>query len=487
MLVQSVAAQSGDTDDVELGGTMFFTYIVFPLLYFIHKTILVKQVKRSMYAESEDVESAEPSVLQAPERPALVQPEILEFDMKDELPDAIEHREKALKQALKNLNRRWRSEFLASVVYVTLPVLMGILSRRSYQDALWMVIGLVVIYFVLISISYAINRADFRPENWSFGIAAPQLKWVEMIIKPLMNPGYDIALWLILGGILILGTSPWDVAADSITGEPTPMLFFIGVCIAVAFHLGLVVKRWFVPHEGPNVKLLVLRVFGSSKSAVLTFDRLIRFWRKFGLHFTIDDPDYAKHRYRFFQFRTLTQFFVLFFAGAISIWVSLVILALMIAYDWYGLIKRRPVRDQEHARQRIQEIITKSRHSDGTFKDLRMVAFMNTWKLVVDEFVKVADVVLFDLREYTDERKGAQYEVDFIFDTFPANRIVFLRTADSDQEAIHRLILDRWAELREGSPNMNLPDPVIRIYVSTKQKGKDVQGLMDLLLTAAQQ
>jgi len=34
---------------------------------------------------------------------------------------------------------------------------------------------------------------------------------------------------------------------------------------------------------------------------------------------------------------------------------------------------------------------------------------------------------------------------------------------------------------------MNLPDPVIRIYVSTKQKGKDVQGLMDLLLTAAQQ
>jgi hypothetical protein len=35
------------------------------------------------------------------------------------------------------------------------------------------------------------------------------------------------------------------------------------------------------------------------------------------------------------------------------------------------------------------------------------------------------------------------------------------------------------------SPNASIPDPVIRIYVSDKQKGHDVQGLMDLLLTAA--
>ncbi len=485
ILVSSAAAQNSGTDDADLWGTMFFSYIVFPLLYIIHKSILVRQVKRSMHALSENVDSEFPMVLDAPERLAQVQPEILEFDMKNELPGAVEHREKVLKQALKNLNRRWRSEFLASVVYIMLPMLMGILSRQVYQETWWVVISLVVIYFILISISYAINRADFRPENWSFGLAAPQLKWVEMIIKPLMNPGYDILLWLFLGGILISGTYPGAAPEDSLSSEATPMLFFIGVCIAVVFHLGLLVKRWFAPHDGPNVKLLVLRVFGSSRSAVLTFDRLIRFWRKFGLHFTIDDPDFARHRYRFFQFRTLTQFFLVFFAGVISPWASLTIFALIVINDWYGLIIRRPVRDQEHARQRIQQVMAKPRHTDGTFKDLRMVAYMNTWKLIVDEFVKVADVVLFDVREYTEQRKGAQYEVDFIFDTFPADKVVFLRNADSDQEAIHRLILDRWAQLREGSPNIDIPDPVIRIYISGKQKGPDVQGLMDLLLYVA--
>ena len=114
-----------------------------------------------------------------------------------------------------------------------------------------------------------------------------------------------------------------------------------------------------------------------------------------------------------------------------------------------------------------------------------MVAFMNTWKLVVEEFIKVADVVLFDLREYTEEREGSQYEVNFLFDTYPANRIVFLQNADSDRDAIHHMILDCWRELLQGSPNTNIPDPVVRIYVSDKQKGKDVQGLIDLLLTAA--
>ncbi len=485
ILAPSAAAQNGGTDDADLWGTMFFSYIVFPLLYIIHKTILVRRVKRSMHALSEDVGSEYPMVLDVPGRPAQVQPEILEFDMKNDLPEALEHREKVLSQALNNLNRRWRSEFFASVVYVSLPMLMGILSRQPYQETWWVVIVLVAIYFILISISYAINRADFSPENWSFGLAAPQLKWIEMIIKPLLNPGYDILLWLFLGGVLISGTYPGAAPEDSLSSEATPMLFFIGVCIAVAFHLGLLVRRWFAPHEGPNIKLLVLRVFGSSRSAILTFDRLIRFWRKFGLHFTIDDPDFAKHRYRFFQFRTLTQFFLVFFAGAISAWASLIIFALIVIYDWHGLIIRRPVRDQEHARQRIQQTMAKPRKADGTFKDLRMVAYMNTWKLVVDEFIKVVDVVLFDVREYTEQRKGAQYEVDFIFDTFPADRVVFLRTTDSDQEAIHRLIMDRWAQLRESSPNRDIPDPVIRIYVSGKQKGPDVQGLMDLLLYVA--
>jgi hypothetical protein len=156
-----------------------------------------------------------------------------------------------------------------------------------------------------------------------------------------------------------------------------------------------------------------------------------------------------------------------------------------VGFDWFELLKRRPVLSQEHARQRIQKTLARPRYMDGTFRDLRMSAFMNTWKLVVDEFVNVADVVLFDLREYSEKRTGSQYEVDFLFDTFSVYRIVFLIRKNSDKEAIHRMILNSWAAMREGSPNMSIKDPVIRIYVNNKQNAPEVQGLMDLLLTAA--
>ena len=62
---------------------------------------------------------------------------------------------------------------------------------------------------------------------------------------------------------------------------------------------------------------------------------------------------------------------------------------------------------------------------------------------------------------------------------------MFLRAADGDTHAIHRRLRSRWQELREGSPNATLATPVIRICVSGDQKGKDVQGLVDLLLSAA--
>ena len=290
-----------------------------------------------------------------------------------------------------------------------------------------------------------------------------------MIFELIFSPMLDTVLWLVLGSSMVF---------VSFFFTNVPNMFFIGMYSAIALHLGLLIHRWFSRIEGPNIKLLVLRVFGSSKSAEFTFDKLKKFWRKFGLHFTIDDPDYAEHRYRLFQFKYLVV--LIPYVG------GLLFIAILI-HDWLELFKRRPVQDQERAHQRIRKMLVRPRDINGNFKDLRMAAYMNTWKLVVDEFVKVADVVLFDLREYTEKRKAAQYEVDFIFDTYPANRIIFLRDIASDKEAIQQLILDRWAELREGSPNLDTLEPVVKEYVSNTQKEHDVQGLMDLLFSAAQE
>ena len=101
-----------------------------------------------MYAKSGKVESEKASELKIPNRPAPVQLQILEFDVTNELPAAIELREKIITTALKDLNRRWRSQFIACVMYVVLPLLIGFEPLTSYQETWDNFIAWVVTYFL---------------------------------------------------------------------------------------------------------------------------------------------------------------------------------------------------------------------------------------------------------------------------------------------------------------------------------------------------
>ena len=50
------------------------------------------------------------------------------------------------------------------------------------------------------------------------------------------------------------------------------------------------------------------------------------------------------------------------------------------------------------------------------------MCYDNTWKIAVAEFVSVANVVLMDLRGYSTNRKGCDYEVDLLLDQMPIAR-----------------------------------------------------------------
>lgn len=69
---------------------------------------------------------------------------------------------------------------------------------------------------------------------------------------------------------------------------------------------------------------------------------------------------------------------------------------------------------------------------------------------------------------------------------------MFLRDPITDQNSVHKLLKERFAELREGSPNRPKESPkgaaqppVMHVYVTSDEKGDDVQSLLDLLLAAA--
>ena len=161
-----------------------------------------------------------------------------------------------------------------------------------------------------------------------------------------------------------------------------------------------------------------------------------------------------------------------------------VAIALTLAYE-YRRIDREFIRSQEDLQGRLARLDAHPLQADFTFKGMPAMCYDNTWRIAVSEFVKRADALLMDLRGFSGERKGCEYEVDFLLDTMPINQILFMVDSESDRDLVRRLITDRWAELRTTSPNLDLPDPTARLYVSGEQDGGDVQGLLDQLLAGA--
>jgi len=260
---------------------------------------------------------------------------------------------------------------------------------------------------------------------------------------------------------------------------------------------------------------LILRVFGDKKQTSLTFGKITNFWKHFGSWFTVVDTSLIKRQNRFFTFKTLFVLLVLFF---IALFIGLnmgeylipiikwfipdgraseseirefaVIPGMIIAWIiylqyWQFKISRSYAKDIEDIRKKLHKTLKRPRKLNLTFKSLPMFCYDNTWKLAVSEFIKHSRAILMDLRGFSEERKGCEYEIDFLLDTFPINKILFLADAKNDRSLIQKTILERWEFLRENSPNVDLKNPKARVFVSNTQDERDVQSIIDLLIVSA--
>ena len=478
---------------------MSFSFYVAPVLLIIHRILLVGKVKRSMFADSENPQFDAPEILSSPEKPTATLPAIIEFNAQTETEGLQDLRKHFISRAARHLNHRFLIGLVASLAYIAVPAALAEIAGEAYKKTWDAMIPMVVLYFSLVCIGYFVGRAEYRASSGTFSFSLPEVGLIKFVFRLIARPQSEFYVFVFFA-LLFSGVSNPSMPFEETTAVATPLAansfaYHWGVHLVIAMHFLALLKRRSVALDTSNTKLLILRVFGKAGSSRFTFGRVIRFWRKFGVHFTIDDPGFAKYRFRFFQWSTLFKIVFLFMAsavgsvahemgshGAIAGLIPFVAVAILAGIDWRNLLKDLPVDSRKQVRECIEKVVSKPAKPNGDFRHLRMVCYMNTWKMVVDEYIRHADVVLMDLREFNAERGGSSYEVDYLFDTFPIQKIVFLRDEESDVTAIHELINDRWKEIREGSPNLNLPEPEILLFVADKKDGQDVQALIDLLL-----
>lgn len=454
----------------------------------------------------------------APEVVAQRAPRLNIFSTDVPLAGAVQTRERFVARALTEFRAAFRTDVAVAIGYVALPIAGGLIDRMRGGTADAFAPGLTagILWLLLASAGYVLHRSQFRAvesrsvlERGLFGLLnvvfvvitiasvvlrgmnPTVLKWAaEQVLRPAMRVLVACG-YVAIVAVMALSIGGWTGA---------------GLGLAALLHVYLLVQFVYRVRDRPGVRLLVLRVFGFDASAQFTFDGVLRFWSHFGHFFTIVDSTYWRHRNRLRSWRTLGDALVatVCVLGAVLLAlgsVSLVHLneniapvaalafaiAALAAYTRFSdrRMKASFVQNHDQLSQLLTQLDAHPRSIGLGYKSLEIRCHLDTWRMAVAGFADTADAVLMDLRGYSDARKGCQFEVNFLLDTVPLERVVFLVDAALDGQVLTQLILSAWRDLRSTSPNLNNATPQVQIYKASARDEPDIQGILDLLIHAS--
>lgn len=444
-----------------------------------------RKVSRMMLAKS-DVPSANAlAELESPEVLATTKPRLLVSYDSAPTQELI-----AIRQSLIALARRlfWRTfsrDLIAAAGYFILSVLTIRIFHSSMEDSSYeLLIAFTIFASLLLRLFF--HRNQLVPKNADFDGGESDLLFI-ILLREISRPRNLLPIVGIVAVISVAGLLPqaWPAA--------------LALLLALAFHALIVAHR--APKTGYNVRLLILRVFGIKKNATFTFGRLVQYWEQLGSYYTVVDPSFLSHQYRLLSPRIIIFFSLSLLwshvlnsaiqrmvnvSETVSALIAAAVTLLVLIRAEYIRINRAFIKSDADLQTRLHRLEQNPRRqSDLSFQGMPTMCYDNTWKAAVSAFANASDVVLMDLRGFSEERKGCVYEVDFLFDTVPVDRVVFLVDGQTDAKLIRQFILNRWEYLRPTSPNMEVEAPEIRVFLCTEQNERDVQGILDHLIAAA--
>jgi hypothetical protein len=479
------------SDDIHL-----YLIVGIPLLVcaagLLTRRLVVQKVRQLMMAPSGVVEPPPPAAPAASEVAAPRTPRWQVVDTTTPLPDATATRDVLSARAKADVAAALWHELAIAGAYVVVPLAVyAFPGEKAWDGSEGSVfissLGVMMLCFLAVA-RYLGFRSQFRA--YVSGLAGVFRPFATTMLQ-IAQPAWRAPIWGIFIAVVLV-----HVGAAIFGDRPAPRTA-LAYSLAVAAHLAIAYRLLNRARRTPNVKLLVLRVFGIDDTAVFTFEGLLQYWRHFGTFFTVVDPTFIHSQYR--QGSGLVTAVILSAVGTIAVvagsknpevlawWLLLAVVAGAAVHMHLSLRKteRQFLRSAADVAVRLRHLDDWPRELDLSFKSLPMMCHDNVWKVAVSQTAQVSAVVLMDLRGFAAERKGCQYEVDFLLDNVPLARIVFL-VDTQDAERVQALILESWRLLKATSPNVAAATPQVTLYMASNQDAKDIQGILDQLLFASQ-
>jgi len=211
-----------------------------------------------------------------------------------------------------------------------------------------------------------------------------------------------------------------------------PFLFSLGVGIKAEWVCVSIVVFWLIWRWLQSVALrravrtaqqsigalLFLRVFKPSRRSEEFTDRFFAYWRFSAPIWMIAGPDLAG------AYIDPNEFF---------------------AY-LRGRLREHFIADPGEAAARVQAL-DNARDPDGRFRINELLCTNNTWQHAVLQMIAHAGVILLDLREYSQQRKGARYELTELLRRAPLNKMLILIDAKDDVTRFTAEVESIWREV----------------------------------------
>ena len=227
------------------------------------------------------------------------------------------------------------------------------------------------------------------------------------------------------------------------------MLLAFPLYKAVGYILFLLLRRRRVNNFSP--RLLLLRVFALGDDADSLFQRVLTHWRYAGSIQVISGPDLA---------------------------LSTLELHEMINFVT-GNMKQSFCEDEASIERNINQLENTS-DLDSTHRVNEFFCRNNNWKEVLQQLVKRSEVVLMDLRSFTEKYTGCRFEIEALVNLFPMSRTVILVDKRTDLEFTKKVFNEAYAKAASDSINVIEKIPV-KLFMTSKTTDDEVFRINNLM------
>ncbi len=142
------------------------------------------------------------------------------------------------------------------------------------------------------------------------------------------------------------------------------------------------------------------------------------------------------------------------------------------------------IRSQAHLRQRLR-LENNHPDPDGLYRIVEYACHENTWQQTVDSLVASNDIVVVDLRSFSEYNRGFLPEIEHLLASVDLNKVWILIDDTTDLMLLKQSIQQIWSAIPSSSPNKSLLHPSVCLFQFAGTSNQEIQQLMQVLLTSS--